>query len=183
MAIQPEADPGRVPQKIVEAGYRPGLEDFLEALRVEAGLSRNTLAAYRRDITRFLGWAAERGVVRWEAIGPEEIVGHLAGLRASGAAEASVARVLSAVRMALRHQVSEGRLQRDPAALISSPILSRALPTTLSPEQVARLLAAPEGTPGRPFGTGRSWRSCTPPARGSARRWGLEQTDSTPPSA
>jgi integrase/recombinase XerD len=122
-----------------------GLADFLEALRVEAGLARNTLLAYRSDVTRFLAYAVERGVAEWDGIGPDHLVGHLAALRAAGLAEATVARALAAVRMALRHQVSEGRLARDPSVLFSAPHLAHALPVTLSVEHVERLLAAPQG--------------------------------------
>src|SRR5688572_15353653 len=48
--------------------FAHGLADFLEALRVEAGLARNTLTAYRGDAARFLAFAAERGARRWEAL-------------------------------------------------------------------------------------------------------------------
>ncbi len=120
-----------------------GLEDFLEALRVEAGLARNTLAAYRGDLTGFLRWAAERGVDRWEQIQPDQVVDYLGHLRLAGAAEASVARHLSALRMALRHRVASGAQERDPTALLASPLLARALPTTLDVGEVERLLAAP----------------------------------------
>ncbi|MEM7309271.1 MAG: tyrosine recombinase [Planctomycetota bacterium] len=127
------------------APFRAGLEDFLESLRVEAGLSRNTLEAYRRDLSRFLAWVAERGAADWTAIQSDHVVGHLSALRALGLAEASVARSLSAVRMALRHQVAEGVLERDPAALIAAPVLRKALPTVLSAEEVEALLTAPKG--------------------------------------
>ncbi len=127
--------------------FRESLEDFLEALRVEAGLSRNTLAAYRSDVARFLAWAGEAGIEAWEALTAEAIVDHLTHCRRRGMAEASVARRLSAVRMCLRHLVSEGRLSRDPSALIAAPVLSRLLPATLGVEEVERLLAAP-GTDG-----------------------------------
>jgi integrase/recombinase XerD len=125
--------------------FRAGVEDFLEALRVEAGLARNTLGAYRADLERFLRFAAERGAAGWGDLDGDLLVAHLAALRAGGAAEASVARALSAVRMGLRHQVAEGRLERDPAALIAAPVLRRSLPQTLSAEEVERLVTAPRG--------------------------------------
>jgi integrase/recombinase XerD len=127
------------------AALRAGLLDFLEALRVEAGLAKNTLCAYRGDVERFLAFAAARGARAWPDVSPELVVAHLSALRAAGAAEASVARALAALRMALRHQVAEGRLERDPAALIGAPVLRRALPATLTPEDVEALLAAPQG--------------------------------------
>jgi integrase/recombinase XerD len=120
-----------------------GLAGFLEALRVEAGLARNTLRAYGGDLRRFLGFASARGVRRWGAIGPELTIEHLEALRAAGAAEASVARALSALRTCLRHQVREGVLAADPLARLEGPRLKRALPHVLDPLAVERLLAVP----------------------------------------
>jgi integrase/recombinase XerD len=122
-----------------------GLEDFLLALRVEAGLARNTLVAYRSDLERFLSWASARGIQRFDAITSSHVVDALAERRASGMAEASIARGHSALRMLMRHLVREGALARDPTALIRSPVLGRALPATLSIEDVDALLAAPSG--------------------------------------
>jgi integrase/recombinase XerD len=123
----------------------PGLEDFLLALRVEAGLARNTLAAYRADLVRFLAWATRRGVEDYAAIDASLVVDALAERRAAGLAEASVARNLVAVRMLMRHLVQAGQLVRDPTALITAPVLRRALPSTLSIEDVEHLLTAPDG--------------------------------------
>src|SRR5688500_11968433 len=85
--------------------FAADLADFLEALRVEAGLAPATLRAYRGDLARFLGFAARRGAQRFAAIDADLVVDHLADLRAAGRAEASVARALSAVRMLARHLV------------------------------------------------------------------------------
>ncbi|NOT30177.1 MAG: site-specific integrase, partial [Planctomycetes bacterium] len=87
---------------------RRGREDFLQALRVEAGSARNTLLAYRGDLARFLDFARARGLRRWRALELELVVEYLERLRRGGAAEASVARALSALRMCLRHLVREG---------------------------------------------------------------------------
>ena len=133
------ADPPDLPPRLVR-----GLDDFLEALRVEAGLSRNTLSAYRTDVAQFLGWAVEEvRLAGWEEVNAETVVDHLTHCRGRGMAEASVARRLSAVRMCLRHLVAEALLDRDPTALIAAPVLSRLLPTILGVEEVDRLLAAP----------------------------------------
>ena len=84
--------------------FRAGLEDFIEALRVEAGLSRNTLLAYRADIEGFLSWVARRGVRRWRDVRTEQVIDYLGACRDEGQAEASVARRLSAIRMCLRRR-------------------------------------------------------------------------------
>ena len=129
----------------VAPGFRSGLEDFLEALRVEAGLSRNTLGAYRSDVTAFVGWAVERGLESFAALAAEHVVDYLDLCRAQGYAEASTARRLSAVRMCLRHLYATGALATDPVARISAPVLRRRLPATLTVGDVEALLAAPQG--------------------------------------
>jgi integrase/recombinase XerD len=125
--------------------FTRGLADFLDALRVEAGLARNTLSAYRSDLERFLAFALERGAPRWKRITPELVLEHLEELRARGLSEASLARALSALRGCLRHQLAEGRLARDPLALLAGPKLRRALPHVLTAPEVDTLLCAPAG--------------------------------------
>lgn len=125
--------------------FRNGLRDFLDALRVEAGLARNTVVAYRRDLEGFLGWCREHGRERFDQIVRDDLVDWLADRRESGAAEASLARGLAAVRMLLRFLVADGVLAQDPSALVSTPILRKALPSVLSVDEVERLLAAPDG--------------------------------------
>lgn len=123
--------------------FRADLEDFLDALRVESGVSRNTTLAYRRDLVRFLSGLTELGVRAWSEIKPSHVLDHLGSLRAHGARESSVARALAAIRMLFAHQLAEGRLQRDPCALIAAPHLARYLPNCLSIQEVDALLAAP----------------------------------------
>mgnify|MGYP002628497294 CR=1 FL=1 len=120
--------------------FRLGLLDFLDALRVEAGVSKNTILAYRRDLEGFLVRMKQLGNADWESIASTDIVTHMAAMRAQGQAESSVARALAAIRMLLRHQVAEGLLLRDPCALITAPVLARYLPTTLGIEEVDALL-------------------------------------------
>ncbi len=141
----PPATGAGLPPEELPLPLADGLADFLEALRVEAGLARNTLAAYESDLRRFLGRAARLGHGDYPDIDAGLIVDHLAAQRAAGRAEASIARGLVAIRMLLRHRVGEGRLERDPSALLSAPVLRRALPHALDVEDVERLLAAPGG--------------------------------------
>ena len=122
-----------------------GLEDFLQALRVEAGLSRATLRSYRSDLTRFLRWTARRGIAGWAELDGEVVVDYLSHRRAEGLAEATVAHELTAIRMLMRHLAQEGLAPGDPTALLTSPVLVRPLPHTLDAQEVERLLDAPDG--------------------------------------
>jgi integrase/recombinase XerD len=117
--------------------------EYLGALQSEQGASRNTLAAYRRDLadfTHFLG-ARRRSA---SAVSPEDVVTWLEGLRRRGLAPSSVARRLSAVRGFYRHLVREERVRRDPTEHLDAPRPRRPLPRALSREAAASLVEAPD---------------------------------------
>ena len=139
MAQAPNSERG-VPEPFEE-----GVEDFLDALRVEAGLALSSLEAYARDLAHALGWLHAAGAADWEALNADLLLDLLAQWRDQGLAESTVARRLSALRSCLRHQVREERLKRDPSQLLSTPLLRRHLPNTLSVTQVDALLDAPRG--------------------------------------
>lgn len=148
--------PGLAPMDPVTDAPRalpPGLAgpvaDFLDAMRVEAGLSRNALRAYDSDLRAFGAWAGPRGLEDWSDLEEDEVYAWLGARRADGAAESSVARGLVSLRMLLRFLVQEGQLKRDATARIASPKLRRLLPETFTPEEVERLLRAFEPLPGQ----------------------------------
>ena len=122
-----------------------GIEDFLDAGRVEVGLARATLRAYRGDLTRWARWLARRGRTDWRQVQTADVVDYLGDLRRSEAAEATVARALVSLRMLVRFLLGEGVLRRDPTAHVPAPVLRRLLPGSLSPTEVERLLEAVDG--------------------------------------
>ena len=126
----------------VPAGLAGPTVDFLDAMRVEAGLSRNAIAAYRSDLTALGRWLGAHDVDDWSALETDTIYDWLRERRADGAAEASVARGLVALRMLVRFLVAEGQLRHDPTGTIQAPKLQRLLPRTLTPEDVECLLEA-----------------------------------------
>lgn len=121
------------------------LDQFLNLLLVEKGLSAHTLDAYGRDLARYLEFLAESGIRDPEAVTPIAILDYLGYLRESGLAPRSRARKLTAVRMFHKFLFAEGVTAGNPAALIESPKAPRLLPHALSPTEVERLLAAPTG--------------------------------------
>jgi site-specific recombinase XerD len=158
-ANPPARQPGarrRTPSVCDRERFAQAIGEFLEALRAEAGASPATVAAYAADLARFSQWAADRGLASFDALDSGAIVEWLASLRARGLAEASVARHLAALRMCLRQQVADGRLRRDPAALIPAPRLRKSLPKSLAPREVEALFAALER---RARAEPRNWRA------------------------
>ena len=123
--------------------FGDGIVDFLESLRFEAGLSRNTLSAYRHNLTGFARWALKQELASWSDIEADHVVDYLGWLRCRDLAETTAAQHLASLRMLFRHLVAQSVLERDPAALIRSPVLRRALPSTLTVSDVEALLSAP----------------------------------------
>jgi integrase/recombinase XerD len=117
--------------------------EYLGALQTERGASRNTLAAYRRDLRDFTDFLrhARRAPPQ---IGPADIVGYLERLRKRGLRPSSVARRISAIRGFYRHLLREGALERDPTEHVEVPRRGRSLPRTLSREVASALVEAPD---------------------------------------
>jgi integrase/recombinase XerD len=114
---------------------------------VERGLSRNTLASYRRDLDRYVQTLAAAGIDGLAAVRAADVTAHLAGLRADGLASASAARAISAVRGLHRFALREGMVGVDVAAEVRPPAPPRRLPKALDVDQVTRLLAVADDTP------------------------------------
>ncbi len=114
---------------------------------MERGLARNTLAAYRRDLTRYQAVLAEDGIGDLAAIGERHVGDYLARLRAGDAdhpplATASAARAVIAVRGLHRFAVRDGLATDDPARDVRPPTPPRRLPKALPLGEVERLLEA-----------------------------------------
>ena len=120
------------------------MEDFLMWMATERGRSVNTLAAYRRDLGGYLDWLARIGTTA-RAVTTPQLVTFVGERRASGAAPASVARQLAAVRMLHRFLVDEGMRADDPSADLDGVRVPSGIPKPLSEAEVASLLAAVVG--------------------------------------
>ncbi|MGA8869935.1 MAG: site-specific tyrosine recombinase XerD [Candidatus Acidiferrales bacterium] len=121
------------------------VREFLNCLRIEKGLSDNTILAYRRDIEKFAAFATERGLGTRE-ITRSDVVDFLASLYKRRLDSRSVARHLVTIRNFFRFALLEGYIDDDPAATIESPRFRQSLPSFLSIEEVDRLLRQPDTT-------------------------------------
>lgn len=121
---------------------------YLNHLTIERGLSDNTLAAYRRDLERYLCYLTQEGVTDVREISVHHVSGFLQAL-SSGShhmgqlATASVNRILIAARGWHRFMFLENTTESNPAADIRPPKTGQYLPDGLSVEEVTRLLATP----------------------------------------
>jgi integrase/recombinase XerD len=123
---------------------------FLTFLRVERGLSQNTILAYGRDLEKFRLFAAKRGSHRIEALKRDDIVDFLASLYREKLDSRSVARHLVSLRGLFKFALKEDVVPTDPTEHLESPKVRRGLPTYLRVDEVERLMQAPD--PATPIG-------------------------------
>lgn len=118
-------------------------DEYLGYLAVERGSSDNTVAAYGRDLSRYVGWLAERGVTDPDDVTRELVEGHVAALAEVGLAPASVERAVSAVKGFHRFMVGEGVSSAFPTSDLPLPAKPARLPDVISVDAAARLLDQP----------------------------------------
>src|SRR5215469_6251852 len=100
---------------------------FLNHVRVEKGLSPNTLTAYRRDLTKFETFAKKRKR-SLESVERDDLVDFLASLYRQKLESRSVARNLVTLRNFFRYAQMEELIKEDPTINLESPKVRRSLP-------------------------------------------------------
>ncbi|MDD2664576.1 MAG: site-specific tyrosine recombinase XerD [Dechloromonas sp.] len=116
---------------------------FCDALWLEDGLAKATLASYRSDLARCAAWLAEHGHEALLDARPETLAAFVAHL-ARNTRPASQARYLATLRRFFRWQLARGRLAADPTLALANPGRPSRLPKVVSEKQVEALLAAPD---------------------------------------
>lgn len=133
LARKPEA-----PQQILDA--------YLDHLRAERGLARNTLESYSRDLVDFFNWAENEHSLSLVRFQEEDLRFYFLQLKRSGISPRSVARKMSSIRGFFRYCLSEGIIDTNPSVLLEVPRQESALPKDLTLDEVDRLLAQPKTT-------------------------------------
>lgn len=118
------------------------LDQFLDGIWLESGLSANTLAAYRTDLRAFQSWLAKKGLALEQAT-RADLLAYLAANVRAGLSPRSSARHLSTLRRFYRYLLIQGRTQADPTADVRSPVIGRPLPKNISEQGVEKLLSTP----------------------------------------
>jgi integrase/recombinase XerD len=121
------------------------VRSFVAYIRIEKGLSDNTVKAYHRDLALFGMFIDKIGRNPGE-INHTDLADYLVELYRRGLDSRSVARHLASLRQFFRFLCVEGIMQEDPALYIESPKFRSTLPRFLSVQEVERLLAQPDAT-------------------------------------
>lgn len=121
------------------------VDQYLNYLVVEKGLAAKTVAAYAGDLNAFCTFLQNRKVTRPDEADTAAILRYVIHLRQKGCGARTRARHLVAIRGFFRYLTHAGLLAHNPAKLVDLPKRGLKLPDVLDVEEVACLLAAPEG--------------------------------------
>ncbi len=116
---------------------------FLTHVRVERGLSANTVAAYRRDLLKFEEFAKKRKLAL-QSVARDNLVEFLASLYRQKLESRTVARHLVTLRNFFRFAQIQELIPADPSLNLESPKIRRSLPGYLRLEEIERLLIQPD---------------------------------------
>ncbi len=119
------------------------IESYLRHLAIERGVSKNTIAAYKRDLVHYSIYLEQLGVSEIAEVTELQVSDFAQSLtQTKGLVSSSVARTLAAVRGLHKYLLLENLLSNDVAASVKPPKAARRLPKAITIDQVEKLLAA-----------------------------------------
>lgn len=149
------AEPAREADRTVPVALTREVERYVRHIALERGRSVNTVAAYRRDLARYLDHLADRGVTEPALITEADVSAFVTAVRSpragesgeaiAGVSASSAARMLSSVRGWHRFLADESIVERDVAAEQRPPKQLKRLPKAITIDEVERLLDACRG--------------------------------------
>ncbi len=119
------------------------VEEFLNYLIVERGLSNNTIRAYRRDLNKYLDFLRQRGICSFKEVKRADIIDFSLAEKDRGLSANSISRNLVAIKVFHRFLVGEGHAEQDITSVINSPRLWKKLPVVLDIDEMDNLLSQP----------------------------------------
>jgi integrase/recombinase XerD len=119
--------------------WKPRIEEFRRYLKLERGLSNNTVSSYTHDIQNLASYCESFGKST-TSVGIEDIRGFLEQMQSSGQQASSQARFISSLRSFFGYLYSEELIDSDPTELLESPKLGRKLPDTLSVDEIEAII-------------------------------------------
>ncbi|WP_462151985.1 site-specific tyrosine recombinase XerD [Pseudoalteromonas xiamenensis] len=117
------------------------IEEFLDNLYLEQGLSDNTISSYRNDLIKFAQFIGE---LQWADVQHLTVEAYLAYRTDAGLKSRSTARALSALKRFFQYMQRDHQLTDSPLKNIAQPKIGQSLPKTLTETEVDALLSAPD---------------------------------------
>jgi len=117
---------------------------FIDHIRVERGLSRNTVQAYSNDLKRFQDYLADLNITDPTQVSEDIVEAFLDHLDSEGMSVRSRVRYASSIRSFFNYLMREGVVSANPLELLESPRFLSKLPRYLTSEEIRALLCAPD---------------------------------------
>lgn len=119
------------------------IDQFIDNIWSEKGLSRLTLDAYQRDLLLFARWLQQQDKSLIDV--DQVLIQRYLAYRVENKSSARTnARLLSTLKQFFRYQVRSGQRRDNPCELISAPKITRLLPDSLTEQNMINLLEAPD---------------------------------------
>lgn len=130
-------------------GWTAAIEDYINFIRVEKSLSKNSISAYKHDVDMLMVYADSVGIEP-ESMSMNQIQEFLNHISETGLNKRTQARILSGVRGFFKYLMIEEVIDNDPTELIEGPKIGRKLPEVLTTKEIDRIeasidLSKPEG--------------------------------------
>ncbi|WP_404453268.1 site-specific tyrosine recombinase XerD [Oceanobacillus kapialis] len=127
---------------------KDAIDDFFHFLRIEKGLSDNTLQSYKRDLAHYLHYTEKiMKKTNWSQVRRTDIVGFLHILKDDNKSSATIARHVSSIRSFHQFLIREQLVNQDASLNIETPKKDQKLPDVLSIKDIEALLQIPGASP------------------------------------
>lgn len=117
------------------------VENFLDFISYEKGLSKNTQLSYKNDLLKFINYLYQKNFANFNSLKRNDIRDYLFKLKSDGLRSSSIARQIVSIKKFFEYLLNEGLISEDPSALINSPKIWKTIPETLSVNEVSLLLS------------------------------------------
>ncbi|MFC0233104.1 site-specific tyrosine recombinase XerD [Vagococcus entomophilus] len=122
------------------------VDEYLHFLKVERGLSKNTIQSYRRDLSQYLDFLKNSEISAWDRVDRYVVLNFLQCLKEEGKSSATIIRMVSALRKFHQFLRQERITENDPMQHVDTPKKGQKLPKILSVEEVETLIETPDTT-------------------------------------
>ena len=120
------------------------IKKFLEFIKVDKKLSKNTLESYQRDILQYKEYITENNI-NYVNVKNEDIINYLEYLHTINKKSSTISRHLASIRLFYQYLAKSKIVKEDPAKGIQSPKIEKKAPSVLSSQEVSLLLDQPKG--------------------------------------
>jgi len=121
------------------------IDEFINYLSVERGLASNTLLAYRRDLTKYAEFLAQKSIENVNSVVRDHITKFMYDQKQKGLSTNSICRSLAAIKMFHRFLVRERLAKQDPTSLVETPKLWKRVPEVMTVGEIESVIHSAKG--------------------------------------